>query len=44
MKILLLGKSSQLGWEPQRSLAQFGELIAVDRHVGDGFCVDLAGS
>ncbi|MBV6304441.1 dTDP-4-dehydrorhamnose reductase [Candidimonas humi] len=31
MKILLLGKSGQLGWELQRSLAPLGELIALGR-------------
>lgn len=31
MKILLLGKNGQLGWELQRSLAPLGELIALDR-------------
>jgi len=31
MKILLLGKNGQLGWELQRSLAQLGEVIALDR-------------
>lgn len=30
MKILLLGKSGQVGWELQRSLAPLGELIALD--------------
>lgn len=32
MKILLLGKNGQVGWELQRSLAPLGELIALDRH------------
>lgn len=32
MKILLLGKNGQLGWELQRSLAPLGELVALDRH------------
>ena len=32
MKILLLGKSGQVGWELQRALAPLGELIALDRH------------
>ena len=32
MKILLLGKNGQLGWELQRSLAPLGELMALDRH------------
>jgi dTDP-4-dehydrorhamnose reductase len=32
MKILLLGKNGQVGWELQRSLAPLGELAALDRH------------
>ncbi|MGQ3889248.1 dTDP-4-dehydrorhamnose reductase [Legionella sp. CNM-1927-20] len=32
MKILLFGKSGQLGWELRRSLMPLGELIALDRH------------
>jgi dTDP-4-dehydrorhamnose reductase len=32
MKILLLGKNGQLGWELQRSLAPLGEVIGLDRH------------
>ena len=32
MKILLLGKNGQVGWELQRSLAPLGDLIALDRH------------
>ena len=39
MKILLLGKNGQVGWELQRSLAPLGELLALDRlsttHGGD---------
>lgn len=31
MKILILGKNGQLGWELQRSLAPLGEIIALDR-------------
>ncbi|MDC8786679.1 dTDP-4-dehydrorhamnose reductase [Roseateles koreensis] len=34
MKILLLGKNGQLGWELQRALAPLGEVIALDRHDG----------
>ncbi|MEO6680781.1 MAG: dTDP-4-dehydrorhamnose reductase [Pseudomonas sp.] len=34
MKILLLGKNGQVGWELQRSLAPLGELIALDRDSG----------
>ena len=41
MKILLLGKNGQLGWELQRSLAPLGQLMALDRHSTDG-CGDLA--
>ncbi|MBA3580933.1 MAG: dTDP-4-dehydrorhamnose reductase [Gammaproteobacteria bacterium] len=40
MKILLLGKNGQVGWELQRSLAPLGELIALDRHSKD-YCGDL---
>jgi dTDP-4-dehydrorhamnose reductase len=32
LKILLLGKNGQVGWELQRSLAPLGELLALDRH------------
>lgn len=41
MKILLLGKNGQLGWELQRSLAPLGELVALDRHSTD-LCGDLS--
>ena len=41
MKILLLGKNGQVGWELQRSLAPLGELLALDRHSTD-FCGDLS--
>ena len=34
MKLLLLGKNGQVGWELQRSLAPLGEVIAIDRHSG----------
>ena len=30
MKILLLGKGGQVGWELQRSLAPLGEIVACD--------------
>ena len=40
MKILLLGKNGQVGWELQRSLAPLGEVTALDRHSTD-FCGDL---
>ena len=43
MKLLLLGKNGQVGWELQRSLAPLGELVALDR-AGDaarGLCGDL---
>lgn len=32
MKILLLGKNGQVGWELQRALSVLGEVIALDRH------------
>ena len=41
MKILLLGKNGQLGWELQRSLAPLGELVALDRQGAPGLCGDL---
>lgn len=40
MKILLLGRNGQVGWELQRSLAPLGEVIALDRNSQD-FCGDL---
>ena len=42
MKILLLGKNGQVGWELQRALAPLGELVALDRQGGEGLCGDLA--
>lgn len=42
MKILLLGKNGQVGWELQRALAPLGEVIALDRQGSDGLCGDLA--
>lgn len=42
MRILLLGKNGQVGWELQRSLAPLGELIALDRRSSDGLCGDLS--
>lgn len=41
MKILLLGKNGQVGWELQRALAPLGELVALDRHSAE-YCGDLA--
>jgi dTDP-4-dehydrorhamnose reductase len=41
MKILLLGKNGQVGWELQRSLAVLGEVVALDRQGGPGLCGDL---
>ena len=41
MKILLLGKNGQVGWELQRSLAPLGELTALDRHMEGGDIADL---
>lgn len=43
MKILLLGKNGQVGWELQRALQPLGEVIALDRSTSlDGFSGDLA--
>jgi dTDP-4-dehydrorhamnose reductase len=36
MRILLLGKNGQVGWELQRSLLPLGEVIALDRHTPGG--------
>jgi len=41
VKILLLGKNGQVGWELQRSLAPLGEVIALDRKSQD-YCGDLS--
>lgn len=48
MKILLLGKNGQLGWELQRSLAPLGELVALSHnpaenalHQNQPLCGDL---
>ncbi len=41
MKILLLGKNGQVGWELQRSLAPLGEVLTLDRH-STNFCGDLS--
>ncbi|SFW30032.1 dTDP-4-dehydrorhamnose reductase [Nitrosovibrio sp. Nv17] len=40
MKILLFGKSGQVGWELQRSLAPLGELVALDADSRD-LCGDF---
>ncbi len=41
MKILLFGKSGQVGWELQRSLAPLGQVIALDYGSADGLCGDF---
>jgi dTDP-4-dehydrorhamnose reductase len=44
MKILLLGRNGQVGWELQRSLAPLGEVIALGRDSAsnpNGLCGDL---
>ncbi len=44
MKLLLLGRDGQLGWELQRSLAVLGELVALGREGAgnpDSLCGDL---
>ncbi|CAI8946408.1 dTDP-4-dehydrorhamnose reductase [Pseudomonas sp. IT-347P] len=42
MKILLLGKNGQVGWELQRALAPLGDLVALDRNAVGELCGDLA--
>lgn len=42
MKILLLGKNGQVGWELQRALAPLGEVIALDRHGVNSWCGDMS--
>ena len=43
MKILLLGKNGQVGWELQRALQPLGEVIALDRQTNpEGWCGDVA--
>lgn len=43
MKILLLGKNGQVGWELQRALLPLGEVIALDRSSNqNGLCGDLS--
>lgn len=42
MKILLLGKNGQVGWELQRALAPLGEVIAPGREGSGELCGDLA--
>ncbi len=41
MRILLLGKNGQVGWELQRSLAPLGEVLALDRD-SKQYCGDLS--
>jgi len=45
MKILLLGRNGQVGWELQRSLSTLGEVVALasdSHHNPDGLCGDLS--
>lgn len=42
MKILLLGKNGQVGWELQRSLAPLGDVISLDRNGLNQWCGDLS--
>ena len=44
MKVLLLGRGGQVGWELQRSLSVLGEVVALDfdpAHNPDGLCGDF---
>jgi len=42
VKILLLGKNGQVGWELQRALAPLGEVVALDRHSPGHLRADFA--
>lgn len=43
MKLLLLGKNGQVGFELTRSLQSLGQVLALDRHTdNNGFCGDVA--
>lgn len=43
MKILLLGKNGQVGWELQRALQPLGQVIALDRNINEqGDCCDVS--
>lgn len=44
MKILLLGKNGQVGWELQRALQPLGQVFALDREIDvvTGLCGDVA--
>jgi len=43
MKIVLLGKNGQVGWELQRALQPLGHVISLDRQInGNGLCGDIA--
>ncbi|MCK2111294.1 MULTISPECIES: dTDP-4-dehydrorhamnose reductase [Pseudomonas] len=42
MKILLLGKNGQVGWELQRSLSPLAEVVALDRRGNGELCGDLS--
>ena len=43
MKILLLGKNGQVGWELQRALSVLGEVVALDRHPAQTAYGELSG-
>lgn len=42
LRILLLGKNGQVGWELQRAMAPLGQLIALDRNGSGELCGDLS--
>lgn len=43
MKILLLGKNGQVGWELQRALSVLSEVVALDRHPAQTAYGELSG-
>ncbi len=43
MKIVLLGKNGQVGWELQRALQPLGHVICLDRHTdSNGLSGDIS--
>ena len=41
MRLLLFGKTGQIGWELQRALSPLGEIVALDRTGADTLCGDF---
>ncbi|KPV39575.1 dTDP-4-dehydrorhamnose reductase [Thiohalorhabdus denitrificans] len=41
MKILLFGRTGQIGWELERALAPIGQLVSLDEEGSEGLCGDF---